>query len=151
MAIAIRSTNPQYNQLFLSNYAELNVVNSLKRVAGVSNVIIFGQRRYAMRVWVNPQQLQARGLAISDVLGALQEQNVEVAAGSIGSAPEAPNQPFTISVHAEGRLSTPAQFRNIIVRADPGGGFTRLGDVASIEIGAEDYSSVISFDGNKNV
>ncbi len=151
MALALRSTNKQYNQLYLSNYAELNVVNSLKRVAGVSNVIIFGQRRYAMRVWINPQQLQARGLAISDVIGALQEQNVEVAAGSIGSAPESSNQPFTISVHAEGRLSTPEQFRNIIIRADPSGGFTRLGDVAQVEIGAEDYSSVISFDGNKNV
>ena len=151
MAIALRSTNPQYNQLFLSNYAELNVVNSLKRVAGVSNVLIFGQRRYAMRVWVNPQQLQARGLAISDVLASLQEQNVEVAAGSIGGAPEPANQPFTVSVHAEGRLSDPNQFRNIILRADPNGGFTRLGDVARIEIGAEDYSSVIAFDGNKNV
>jgi len=151
MAIAISSSNKQYNQLFLSNYAELNVVNSLKRVAGVSNVIIFGQRRYAMRIWLNPQQLQARGLAISDVIASLQEQNVEVAAGSIGSAPEPSNQPFTISVHAEGRLSNPSQFRNIILRADPSGGFTRLGDVSRVEIGAEDYSSVIAFDGNKNV
>ncbi len=151
MAIAITSTNKQYNQLFLSNYAELNVVNSLKRVAGVSNVIIFGQRRYAMRIWLNPQQLQARGLAISDVIASLQEQNVEVAAGSIGGAPEPSNQPFTISVHAEGRLSDPSQFRNIILRADPSGGFTRLGDVSRVEIGAEDYSSVIAFDGNKSV
>jgi HAE1 family hydrophobic/amphiphilic exporter-1 len=150
MAIALQSSNSQYGQLFLSNYAELDVVNSLKRVPGVSNVIIFGQRRYAMRIWVNPQQLQARNLAISDVLSSLQEQNVEVAAGSIGGAPQPSNQPFTISVRAEGRLSDSSQFRNIIVRADPGGGFTRLGDVARVEIGAEDYSSVIAFDGNKN-
>ncbi len=151
MAAALRSTNAQYGQLFLSNYAELNVVNSLKRVPGVSNVLIFGQRRYAMRVWVDPHKLQARGLAITDVLSALQEQNVEVAAGSIGSAPEPKNQPFTINVRAEGRLSTPDQFRNVIVRADPGGGYTRLGDVARVDLGAEDYSSSITFDGNTNV
>ncbi|HET6893995.1 MAG TPA: multidrug efflux RND transporter permease subunit [Candidatus Baltobacteraceae bacterium] len=151
MVAAMKSTNPQFNQLFLSNYTELNVVNALKRVQGVSDVQIFGARRYAMRIWVNPQQLQARGLAITDVLNALQEQNVEVAAGSIGSAPEPKNQPFTISVRAEGRLSTPEQFRNVIVRADPGGGFTRLGDVARVELGAEDYSSSIAFNGNSNV
>ncbi len=151
MALALKSTNPQFNQLFLSNYAELNVVNALKRVKGVSNVIIFGQRRYAMRIWVDPHALEARGLAISDVLNSLQEQNVEVAAGSIGGAPEPKSQPFTITVHAEGRLSTPDQFRNIIVRAEPGGGYTRLGDVARVELGAEDYSSSIAFDGNQNV
>ncbi len=151
MAFALRSNSSQYNQLFLSNYAELNVVNALKRVTGVSDVRIFGQRRYAMRVWLDPHKLEARGLAITDVLNALQEQNVEVAAGSIGAAPEPPNQPFTISVRAEGRLSTPQEFRNVIVRAESGGGFTRLGDVARVELGAEDYSSAIAFDGNKNV
>lgn len=151
MVAAMKSDNPQFNQLFLSNYTELNVVNALKRVPGVSDVLIFGQRRYAMRIWVDPRQLEARGLAVTDVLNALQEQNVEVAAGNIGSAPEPKNQPFTISVRAEGRLSTPQQFRNVIVRADPGGGFTRLGDVARVELGAEDYSSSLAFNGNKNV
>ncbi len=151
MVAAMKSNNPQFSQLFLSNYTELNVVNALKRVPGVSDVQIFGERRYAMRVWVDPHELEARGLAISDVLAALQEQNVEVAAGSIGSAPESKNQPFTISVRAEGRLSTPDQFRNVIVRANPNGGFTRLGDVARVELGAEDYSSAIAFNGNKNV
>jgi HAE1 family hydrophobic/amphiphilic exporter-1 len=151
IAMALSSNNPKYDQLFLSNYAELNIVNSLKRVTGVNNVVIFGQRRYAMRVWVDPHKLEARGLVISDVLNALQEQNVEVAAGSIGAAPESKNQPFTISVHAEGRLSTPDQFRNIIVRANTGGGYDRLGDVARIELGAEDYSSAIRFDRNNNV
>ena len=151
MAAALQSKNPQFNQLFLSNYAELNVVNALKRVPGVGNVIIFGQRRYAMRVWLNPAQLQARGLAVTDVLNALREQNVEVAAGSIGGAPERANQPFTISVRAEGRLSTPDEFQNVIVRADPGGGFTRLRDVARVELGAEDYSSVLAFNKNTQV
>jgi HAE1 family hydrophobic/amphiphilic exporter-1 len=151
MALALTTNNPQVSQLYLSNYAELDVVNALKRVSGVSNVLIFGQRRYAMRIWLNPSALFARGLTVSDVLNALQEQNVEVASGSIGSAPEPANQPFTVSVRAEGRLSDPAQFRNIIVRADPGGAFDRLGDVARVELGAEDYTSVLRFDGSRNV
>ena len=150
MAAALTSTNPQFPQLQLSNYAELNVVNALKRVPGVSNVIIFGQRRYAMRVWVDPHKLEARNLAISDVLASLQEQNVEVAAGSIGGAPEPKNQPMTVSVRAEGRLSTPDEFRNIILRANPGGGYDRLGDVARVELGAEDYSTNLVFNNNKN-
>ena len=151
MAISLESHNPQISQLVLSNYAELNVVNSLKRVRGVSNVIIFGQRRYAMRIWLNPSALFARGLTVSDVISSLSEQNVEVAAGSIGSAPEPANQPFTVSVRAEGRLSDPAQFRNVIVRAASGGAFVRLGDVSRVELGAEDYSNIVKFDGDSNV
>jgi HAE1 family hydrophobic/amphiphilic exporter-1 len=151
MALAMRSNNPAITQLYLSNFAELNVANALKRVPGVSGVVIFGQRRYAMRIWLNPQQLEARNLAVSDVLAALQEQNVEVAAGNIGGAPESKNQPFTVNVRAEGRLTTPQEFSDIILRADPGGGFTRLGEVGRVELGAEDYSSALSFDGNRDI
>ncbi len=151
MALALTSDNGAHDAIFLSNYAELNIVNDLKRVPGVSSVLIFGQRRYAMRIWLNPHELQARGLATTDVVNALQEQNVNVAAGSIGSAPQPANQPYTIAVNAVGRLTTPDQFKNIIVRADPDGGFTKLGDVARIELGAEDYNSFIRFDGNQNV
>ncbi len=151
MAAALTSDNSKYDSLFLSNYAELNVVNDLKRISGVSDVLIFGQRRYAMRVWLNPHELQARGLAASDVSNALAEQNVNVAAGSVGSAPEASNQPYTYTVNAVGRLTNPQQFRDIIVRTNPDGGFTKLGDVARVELGAEDYSSFIRFDGNQNV
>ncbi len=104
-----------------------------------------------MRVWLDPHKLQAHNLAVSDVLAALQEQNVEVAAGDIGSAPEKSTQPFTINVRAEGRLTTPQDFSNVIVRAETGGGYTRLGDLGNVELGAEDYSSGISFDGNRNV
>ncbi|HEV7179104.1 MAG TPA: efflux RND transporter permease subunit [Candidatus Baltobacteraceae bacterium] len=151
MALAITSDNSKYDSLFLSNYAELNVVNDLKRIYGVSNVQIFGQRRYAMRIWLNPSELQARGLAASDVVLALQEQNVNVAAGSIGGPPEATDQPYTYTVNAVGRLTDPAQFRNIVLKANPNGGFTTLGEVARVDIGAEDYSSFIRFDGNQNV
>ncbi|MDQ2865881.1 MAG: efflux RND transporter permease subunit [Candidatus Eremiobacteraeota bacterium] len=151
MALALTSNNSKYDSLFLSNYAELNVVNDLKRIPGVSDVRIFGQRRYAMRVWLDPHALAGRGLAATDVTTALAEQNVNVAAGSIGSAPEASDQPYTYSVNAVGRLTDPAQFRNIIIKSDPNGGFTKLGDVARVELGAEDYSSFIRFDGNQNV
>ncbi len=151
MALALESNNGAHDTLFLSNYAELNVVNDLKRVPGVSSVMIFGQRRYAMRIWLNPHELQARRLATTDVINALQEQNVNVAAGSIGSAPEPANQPYTYTVNAVGRLTDPSQFRNIIIRANPDGGFTRLGDVARVELGAEDYNSFLRFDGNPNV
>ncbi|HET9030698.1 MAG TPA: efflux RND transporter permease subunit, partial [Candidatus Aquilonibacter sp.] len=151
MALALQSTNGAHDSLFLSNYAELNIVNDLKRVPGVSSVMIFGQRRYAMRIWLDPHALQGRGLATSDVISALQEQNVNVAAGTIGSAPEPANQPYTITVNAVGRLNDPKQFANIIIRTDPNGGFTKLGDVARIELGAEDYNSFIRYDGNQNV
>jgi hydrophobic/amphiphilic exporter-1 (mainly G- bacteria), HAE1 family len=151
MALALVSDNKQHDQQFLGNYAELNIVNDLKRVPGVSDVLIFGQRRFAMRVWLNPTALNARGLAASDVLSALQEQNVQVAAGSIGAAPESPNQPYTVTINAVGRLTDPSQFANVILRSNPDGGFTKLGDVARIELGAEDYSSFVRFDGNDNV
>ncbi|MGH7329537.1 MAG: efflux RND transporter permease subunit, partial [Polyangiaceae bacterium] len=151
MAAALVSNTSKYDPLFLSNYAELNIVNDLKRVAGVSDVIIFGQRRYAMRVWIDPVKLASQNLATSDVLNALSEQNVQVAAGSIGAAPELPDQPYTMTVNAVGQLSDPKQFGNIIVRANPNGGFTKLSDVARIELGAEDYSTFVRFDGSSNV
>ena len=151
MGLALTSTNPKYDRLFLSNYAELNVVNDLKRVPGVSNIQIFGERRYAMRISANPVALAAQGLSATDVLNALEEQNVEVAAGSVGDAPESPDQPYTMNINAIGRLSDPKQLANIILRADPNGGFTRLGDVSRIELGAEDYTSFIRFNGNDNI
>jgi HAE1 family hydrophobic/amphiphilic exporter-1 len=151
MAIALKSSNGTHNSLFLSNFAELNVVNDLKRVPGVSNVQIFGQRRYAMRIWLNPHEMQARSIATSDVISALQEQNYTVAAGSIGSAPEAADQPYTLSVNAVGRLTSPQQFADVVLQTTPNGGITRLGDVARIELGAEDYNSFVRFDGNDDV
>ena len=151
MALALVSTNGSHDSTFLSNFAELDVVNDLKRVPGVSGVQLFGQRRYAMRVWLNPHALQGRGLTTTDVIGALSEQNVNVAAGSIGGTPQSPDQPYTYTVNAIGRLSDPAQFKNIILRTDPNGGFTKLGDVARVELGAEDYSSFVRYDGNENV
>jgi hydrophobic/amphiphilic exporter-1 (mainly G- bacteria), HAE1 family len=151
MGIALQSDTPKYGTLFLSNYAQLNIVNDLARIPGVSQVRIFGQRQYAMRIWLNPQALAGQGLAATDVINALEEQNVEVAAGSVGSPPTAPNQKYTYAINALTQLSSPQQFANIILRADPNGGFTRLGDVARVELGAQDYSIDLRFDGNTRV
>jgi hydrophobic/amphiphilic exporter-1 (mainly G- bacteria), HAE1 family len=151
LGIALTSDTKQYNTLFLSNYAQLNIVNDLSRVPGVSQVRVFGQRQYAMRIWLNPHLLAQQGLDAGDVVTALQEQNAEVASGSIGSAPESKNQPYTYTVNALTQLSTPAQFANIILRSNPSGGFTRLGDVGRVELGAEDYTSSLRFNGNPEV
>ncbi|MDQ6933177.1 MAG: efflux RND transporter permease subunit, partial [Candidatus Eremiobacteraeota bacterium] len=147
MAIAVTSTNPKYDSLYLSNYADLRMVNSLKRIPGVGSVQIFGERKFAMRLWLDPRKLANNHLAASDVVAALSEQNVQVAAGAIGLPPSPANQPYQISVRAVGRLSTPAEFRNIILRADPDGGYVRLSDVGRVELGAEDYSSRLTFNG----
>jgi HAE1 family hydrophobic/amphiphilic exporter-1 len=147
MGIALTSSNKSLDTLTMSNYAQLNIVNDLSRVPGVSQVIIFGQRQYAMRIWLNPVKLQQEGLDASDVVSALQEQNAEVAAGSIGSPPAPANQPYTYTVNALTQLSDPSQFANIILRANPNGGYVRLGDVARIELGAQSYTTDLRFDG----
>jgi HAE1 family hydrophobic/amphiphilic exporter-1 len=151
VAIALQSNNPKYDTLWLSNYLQLNVVNELARVPGVAQVRIFGQRQYAMRIWLDPRKLAQQGLTVPNVIGAISEQNEEVAAGSIGSAPEPPNQPYTYVVNATGRLSAPSQFADIVLRAEPNGGFTRLGDVARIQLGAQDYTSFLRYNGRQNV
>lgn len=150
LAIALISDNPRYGPLYLSNYADLNLVNALKRVSGVSDVHVFGSGRYAMRIWIDPRKLAQYGLAASDVVSALQEQNVNVAAGSIGAAPAPANQPYTYTVRAAGRLTTPDEFRQIVLRTGANGSFVRLGDVARITLGSESYDTEIHFNGQTN-
>ncbi|HEY2475943.1 MAG TPA: efflux RND transporter permease subunit [Candidatus Cybelea sp.] len=151
MGIALTSDSAKYDTLFLSNYAQLNIVNDLSRTSGVSQVRIFGQRQYSMRIWINPRKLASQGLDAGDVVSALQEQNAEVATGSIGSTPQAKDQPYTYTVNAVTQLTSPEQFSNIILRANPSGGFTRLGDVARVQLGAVDYSTSLRFNGNSSV
>jgi HAE1 family hydrophobic/amphiphilic exporter-1 len=151
MGIALTSNNKSLDTLTMSNYAQINIVNDLTRVPGVSQVIIFGQRQYAMRIWLNPVKLQQQGLDASDVVTALREQNAEVAAGSIGSPPAPKNQPYTYTVNALTQLSDPAQFANIILRANPNGGYVRLADVARIELGAQSYTTDLRFNGSDKV
>ena len=147
MAAGVYAENGQYDPLFLSNYLDVFVRDSLKRIPGVADVLIFGERKYAMRLWLDPTRLAARGITAGDVTGALREQNVQVAAGAVGQPPVASGQLYQISVRAAGRLTEPVQFENIIVKVGTDGTLIRLGDVGRAEIGAEAYSSELRFNG----
>src|ERR1700709_790800 len=137
-----RSAHP----VALSNYAYLQVVDPLKRVPGVGDVQIFGERRYSMRIWLDPDKLAKLGITAVDVHTAVAEQNVQVAAGKIGQSPAPAGTPFEMQVNTTGRLSDPAQFGEIVVRADArAGSVVRLRDVARIELGALQYASSAFF------
>ncbi len=141
------SSDNRYDSLFISNYLDRYVRDAVKRVPGVGNVIIFGERKFAMRLWLDPDKLAGRGLTAGDVVNALREQNVQVAAGSIGDAPAAPDQLYQISVRVAGRLIETSEFEDVVVRAGAGGALVRVRDVGRVELGAESYSSVLRFGG----
>jgi HAE1 family hydrophobic/amphiphilic exporter-1 len=137
---------------FISNYLDVYVKDALKRVPGVGDVLIFGERKYAMRVWLDPNRLAARNLTAQDVTSALSEQNVEVAAGQLGQPPNDSTQKFQMSVRVVGRLSDPKQFENIIIKNNPdAGGIVLLKDVGRAEIGAESYNTELKFSGGDAV
>jgi HAE1 family hydrophobic/amphiphilic exporter-1 len=148
---AVYSPDDRYDTLFMSNYLDLNVRDALRRVPGVADVFIFGERRYAMRLWLDPVRVAARGLTASDVVAALREQNVQVAAGSIGQPPAPPGQSYQISVRAIGRLSQPAQFENLVLKTARDGTLVRMRDVGRVELGAESYGSALQFNGHDSV
>ncbi len=147
LAAGVYAEHGEYDSLFLSNYLDVFVRDALKRVPGVADVIIFGERKYAMRIWVDPTRLAARGLTAADVTNALREQNVQVAAGAVGQPPVAAGQLYQISVRAAGRLTEPAEFDNIILKTGQDGALVRLKDVGHAELGAETYSSDLRFNG----
>ncbi len=144
---AVISDNNKYSTLFMSNYLDVYVRDSLKRIPGVAEVIIFGERKYSMRLWLDPVRMAGRGLTAPDVVNALAEQNVEVAAGQVGQQPARQGQQYQISVRAVGRLSEPAQFDNIILKTNADGTLVRLRDVGRAELGAEDYASDLQYNG----
>jgi HAE1 family hydrophobic/amphiphilic exporter-1 len=148
---AVYSEDGRYDPLFMSNYLDVYVKDALKRVPGVADVLIFGERKYSMRLWLDPQRMASRGLTATDAVTALQEQNVEVAAGQVGQPPIQAGQQFQISVRAIGRLTEPAQFDNIILKTNSDGTLVRLKDVGHSELGAEDYSSDLEFNGRESV
>jgi HAE1 family hydrophobic/amphiphilic exporter-1 len=147
---AVYAEDGRYDTAFMSNYLDVYVRDSLKRVKGVADVFIFGERRYAMRLWLDPVRVAGRGLTASDVVAALREQNVQVAAGQVGQQPAPAGQTFQISVRAVGRLSEPSEFEDIIVKAS-GDTTVRLKDVGRVELGAEDYASILQFNGHDAV
>jgi HAE1 family hydrophobic/amphiphilic exporter-1 len=147
MAVGVFAEKGEYDSLFLSNYLDIYVKDALKRVPGVSDVIIFGERKYSMRLWLDPERLAARAITAGDVVTALREQNVQVAAGSVGQAPAPSGQMYQLSVRAVGRLREAAEFDDIIVKSGAGGSLVRLRDVGRAELGAETYSSQLRFQG----
>jgi HAE1 family hydrophobic/amphiphilic exporter-1 len=144
---AVISDNNNYSTLFMSNYLDVYVRDSLKRIPGVADVIIFGERKFSMRLWLDPVRMAGRGLTAPDVVNALSEQNVEVAAGQVGQQPAVQGQQYQVSVRAVGRLSEEGQFDNIILKANADGTLVRLRDVGRAELGAETYASDLQFNG----
>ncbi len=138
--VSLYSPEGQYEPVYMSNYALLNVIDELKRTYGVGDAQVFGQFDYSMRIWLRPDKLAEYGLTPVDVSAAIQEQNQQFAAGSFGAEPSDGTQAYTFSVSTKGRLVTPEQFGNIILRSDETGGLLRLGDVARVELGAQGYN-----------
>lgn len=140
MVIHLSSPDDRYDITYLRNYAVLNIKDRLARIDGVGQVQIFGSGDYSMRIWIDPQKAAERGLAASDVVAAIRQQNVQAAAGVIGASPSVAGIDLQLSVNAQGRLQSPEEFGRIIVKSGENGAITRLHDVARIELGAADYS-----------
>ncbi len=148
--VALTSTDPRYDSLFLSNYATITLVPELSRLPGVGNVNVFGVGQYSMRVWLDPNKLYARGLTPQDVISVIQQQNQQVTAGQVGIPPAPTTQDFQYTINVEGRLANPTQFANIIVKVDSanGGQITRVKDVGRVELGAQTYSQISKLNGS---
>ncbi|MGF7177714.1 efflux RND transporter permease subunit [Azospirillum doebereinerae] len=139
MVVHLLSPNDRYDMTYLRNYAVLNVKDRLSRIPGVGEVQVWGSGDYSMRVWLDPAKVAQRGLTASDVVAAIREQNVQVAAGVIGASPSLPNTPLQLSINAQGRLTTPEEFGAIVLKAGAEGGVTYLRDVARVEMAASQY------------
>jgi HAE1 family hydrophobic/amphiphilic exporter-1/multidrug efflux pump len=146
--LAFYSPDGRYDDLYTSNYVTLNVLDRLKRLPGTTNVQIFGAHDYAMRIWLKPDRMAQLKLTPTDVIGAVNEQNAQFAAGKVGQAPVAQKQDLVYTITTQGRLADPKEFENIIVRANPDGSIVRLGDVARVELGSKDYDFVGRYNGH---
>ncbi|HLO86081.1 MAG TPA: efflux RND transporter permease subunit [Nostocaceae cyanobacterium] len=151
LAMGLYSENQEFDNVFLSNYADLYLVDALKRVKGVSEARIFGERRYAMRLWLDPNKLASRNLTVDDVVGALNEQNLQVGAGQIGQQPAPDGQMYQIDLRAVSRLTEPQEFENLVVKTSADGTLIKLKDVGRAELGAQNYNSFLRFKGKEGV
>jgi len=145
--VSLFSPKGSYDGLFLSNYATINVVDTLARVPGVGEVFQFGPLDYSMRIWLSSAQLTALGLTPTDVINAIRAQNVQAAVGRIGAQPMTDDQQFQISLQTQGRLSDAAEFEQIVVRANPDGSTVRVKDVGRVELGSKQLDSVSRLNG----
>jgi multidrug efflux pump len=151
MIYALTSDFPQYDAIYLSNYALLNIVDELRRLPGIGDASLLGAKDYSMRIWLQPDRLAEFALTPADVAQAVREQNANFAAGKFAAEPLVHDAPFTYTVTTQGRLATVAEFENIILRTDNSGATLRLGDVARVELGAKDYAFQGSFNGQAAV
>src|SRR4029453_7918088 len=140
MLIALYSPKGSYDGIFLANYGYINLFDQLTRVPGIGNVQILGAGQYAMRLWVKPDQLAKLGITVPEIISAVQKQNTVNPAGQIGGEPIPSGQKFTYTVRAQGRLQTPEEFGEIVVRANPDGSLVRVKDIARIDLGAQTYN-----------
>jgi hydrophobic/amphiphilic exporter-1 (mainly G- bacteria), HAE1 family len=140
MLLTLYSPNGTYDAQFLSNYAYINLSDQITRLYGIGSVQIFGAGQYAMRLWVKPDQLAKLAITVPEIVSAIQSQNTVNPAGQVGSEPVPKGQEYTYSVRAQGRLTSPAEFDQVVVRENPGGAVVRLKDVARVELGAQNYS-----------
>src|SRR6201998_975856 len=147
MLVGLYSPKGSRDAEVLANYAYINLNDPIGRLPGVGHAQVFGAAQYAMRLWVKPDHLAELGITVADIVNAIQAQNTVNPAGQIGGNPATKNQKFTYSVLAQGRLTSPEQFGNIVVRAAPNGGVVRVKDVARVELGAQDYSMISRLNG----
>ena len=150
MVVNLISPDKRFDALYLGNYAILQLKDALARVQGVGDIMIFGYE-YSMRIWLDPEKLAARSLSAQDVVAAIQEQNVQVAAGVVGAPPSGSKTAFQYTVSAQGRLTSPDEFEQIVVKQGKRGEIVRLGDVGRAELGARDYSIDSTLDGRPTV
>lgn len=149
--VAMKSTSEQYDTVYVSNYALLNILDEIKRIKGVGDASLFATQDYSMRIWLNPEKLAAHGLTSVDVISAVQEQNSQFAAGKFGEQPMREEMPYTYSVNTKGRLVDEEEFGNIILKTNQDNAVLRLKDVARIELGSQDYSVSSKFNGEEAV
>ncbi|MFM6398439.1 MAG: efflux RND transporter permease subunit, partial [Planktothrix sp.] len=136
---------------FISNYIDLFIVDQISRIPGVGQVTIFGERKYAMRLWLDPSRMAARGLTAQDVVRALREQNIQVGAGTLGQQPTPPGQLFEIPLQAVSRLRTAEEFAQMVLKTNDDGSLVTIQDVRRAELGAESYDLSATFNGDPAV
>src|SRR6204780_4348227 len=147
MLISLYAPHGSHDSNYLANYGYINLNDPIARLYGVGQTQIFGSGQYAMRLWMKPDQLAKLGITVTDIVNALQAQNTVNPAGQVGGDPAPNNQHFTYSVLAQGRLTSPEQFGDVIVREAPNGGTVRVRDVARVELGTQDYSLMARLNG----
>ena len=151
VGIARTAKEGRYDQLYLSNFALMQIKDELARIEGVADINLFGQRDYSMRIWVDPMKLGVRNMTAGDVVQAVREQNMQVATGMIGAPPTSSDQNFQITLSTLGRLRTVEEFEDIILRSTPDGRTVRIKDIGHVELGSKNEDIDVRFDGKPTV